>query len=205
METAPTPPEGYRNPTEYDETDSVKEQLLTTKGILLTIAQIVLFAGGALVVGLELSDLTTFERQFGPIAFLILFIGSFYGTTVVHEYVHWIVDRVLGYDPVIRWELFNPYVIMPNRMVRRGDNIVSLLSPFFAINMAALLLILANFNSVLTLISQIVFVTNTAGAVGDLRGAFYLFRCPVGTRIWLTDEDGRQSFTYEPETVEETA
>lgn len=205
MVSAPNPPEGYHCATEYDELGGLKEQLLSWKGQGLMVAQLVLITVAAIAVGLRINDFVAFTREFGPIALVVLLAGGIYGTTVVHEYVHWVIDRFLGYDPEIRWKLLNPYVIMPDRMVRRGDNIVSLLAPFFSINTVALLVILAGFNPVVTLLSQIVFVQNTNGAIGDLRGALYLFRCPVGTQIWLTDEDGRQSFTFEPEIAEGSA
>ncbi|MFD1514419.1 DUF3267 domain-containing protein [Halomarina rubra] len=106
---------------------------------------------------------------------------------IVHELIHAVVERALGYEPTIRWRLWNPYVVANQQAVTRWDNIAILLAPLVVINVVMVALLSSTTSPILIAAYVFVLLCNTTIAAGDVAGAVWLLIQPTGTIVYVDD------------------
>lgn len=194
METPdpPEPPEGYREPVTFE-----------YPGLLLTVGSLVLLVAAVFGFGRLMSALrseTTLEFAVGPAGIAVVAVLSV-GTIVVHELVHGLVYRLLGYRVQygLALNMGAAYAAAFGQFQTRRDNIVVALAPL-AVFTAVLTPLLAAGSLSVALAAFLVLVVNTSGAIGDLYITWRLLRMPEETVMY--DIDARHSYAYYPETSE---
>ncbi|WP_132057036.1 metalloprotease family protein [Halorussus amylolyticus] len=184
----PDPPEGYREPTTF----SYPTPWLLVGSFALLVGAAAGF--GALMA--EIRGVTSLEISFGPngIAVVALLVV---GTVVVHELIHGLVSRALGYR--VRYGLAlnmgAAYAAAFGQFQTRRDNLLIALAPVVVFTVVLVPLLAGPLR--IALAAFLVLVVNTSGAVGDLYLAYRLARMPEGTLLY--DADLRHSYVYVPE------
>ncbi|WP_276300296.1 DUF3267 domain-containing protein [Halorussus lipolyticus] len=189
----PDPPEGYREPVTFE-----------YPGLALSVGSLALFVAAVFVFGRVMSALrpgATLEFTVGPRGIAVVGVLSV-GTVVVHEVVHGLVYRLLGYRVRygIAWNMGAAYAAAFGQFQTRRDNLVVALAPL-AVFTAVLTPLLAVEPFSVALAAFLVLVVNTSGAIGDLYISWRLLRMPEGTLMY--DLDARHSYAYFPASGDE--
>lgn len=185
---APEPPDGYRPPIRF-----------TYSSVFLAFASIV-----ALVVSIvgfgALLWLLQGRPAGGSIAFgftevAIVFL-SVLGTFVVHEAIHGLAFRLLGYRVSYGFAPHVPalYTAAFGQFVTRRDNLLVGIAPLVVITAVGVPLFAAPMS--VALVAYLVLLVNTSGAVGDLYLAWRLHRMPPETLFY--DADIKHNYVFEP-------
>jgi hypothetical protein len=185
----PDPPEGYREPVSF-----------AYPPVKLALGSIALFVLAVVGFGRLTSRVrgeTTFEFTVG-LAEIGVVAVLFAGTIVVHELIHGLVYRFLGYrvNYGLALNVGAAYAAAFGQFQTRRDNLLVALAPIVVIT-AALTPLLAVGSLPVAVAAFLVLVVNTSGAIGDLFIAWRLLRMPEGTLMF--DVDARHSYVYYPE------
>ncbi|WP_435179928.1 DUF3267 domain-containing protein [Halorussus sp. AFM4] len=184
----PEPPEGYRESRQF-----------SYPGLWLSLGSLVLF--GAAVVGFgELMTVlrggASVEYTVGPAGIGVVAILSV-ATIVVHELVHGLVYRLLGYR--VRYgvalNMGAAYAAAFGQFQTRRDNLVVALAPLVAFTVVLTPLLAGPLP--VALAAFLVLVVNTSGAIGDLYLSWRLLRMPEDALLY--DVDIRHSYIFYPE------
>lgn len=126
----------------------------------------------------------TTSIEFG-VGDLFAVLAGMFGTIVVHELIHAVVARGLGYRVVFgfKWQLLAPYVAALGQFITRRDNLLIALAPLVILTPVLLLLLGVPVRWV-AVAAGAGFVMNTSGAVGDLYLAWRLWRLPRQTLLY---------------------
>ncbi|MBN2394420.1 MAG: DUF3267 domain-containing protein [Anaerolineae bacterium] len=118
-------------------------------------------------------------------------------TIIVHELIHGLAYRALGYRVSygFYWKL-GCYAIAPCQFQQRRHNIVVALAPLVVITLVMAPL-LAVQNILVVAIALLVLLLNTSAAAGDLYSTWWLLKTPPHTLLY--DVDVNNSFVYAPE------
>lgn len=128
---------------------------------------------------------------------LILVIITIVLTVVIHELVHGLVLRLMDYRVQFgfNWRLPGAYAAVLGQFMERNHNLWTTLAPLVVINLLAAPLLVVPLIPVVSL-AFIVFLVNTAGAVGDLYLAWRLLRMPRQTLLYDVSSD--RMLVFEP-------
>ncbi|GAA0224644.1 DUF3267 domain-containing protein [Halobacterium noricense] len=130
--------------------------------------------------------------------FLPLFagLGVFVGTLVVHEAIHGLVFRRLGYRVSYGFEPRIPalYTAAFGQFVTRRDNMLVGVAPLVVMTLVGIPLLAGPMP--VALAAYFALLVNTSGAVGDLYLLWRLRRMPTETVLY--DTDIRHSYIFEP-------
>jgi len=128
---------------------------------------------------------------------LLFYLGIAAVTIVVHELIHGLAYRILGYRVSygIYWKL-GFYTAALRQFQQRDHIIASALAPLVLLSVV-MLPMLAIRNNLVVEVAFIVLLVNTSGAFGDLYLTWRLSRIPRRTLAY--DTDSSHSYVYEPE------
>lgn len=117
--------------------------------------------------------------------------------TAVHELVHGVAYRLLGYDVTYGTALHLGafYVAAFDQFQTRRDSLLVALAPLVTLTLAVVPLLAAPAPRVAAA-AYVAVVFNAAGSAGDLYLAWRLLQDPPGTLYY--DADARRSWVYEP-------
>jgi hypothetical protein len=176
------PPRGYQPAIRF-EYPKVKLQIAAF-AVLIGIAPLLLF----LVAALQRQPL---DEPFGGtnrLVKLLLAVITVLLTIVVHELIHGVALRLLGYRVTfgISLHLFAAYAAAFGQWQTRNHNILVALAPLLSLTIVCVPL-LALPNSAIVWLALIVLMMNTSGAVGDLYLVWQLLRLPRETLLYDVD------------------
>ena len=184
----PEPPEGYGEPTQF-----------SYPGLWLSVGSLVLFVLSVAGFG----ELMAAIRGGAPTEYTVGLAGIgvaaalSVATVVVHELVHGLAYRLLGYrvEYGIALNMGAAYAAAFGQFQTRGDNLAVGLAPLLAFTVILTPLLAGPLP--VALAAFLALVVNTSGAVGDLYLVWRLLRMPEGTLLY--DVDIRHSYAYYPE------
>jgi hypothetical protein len=118
-------------------------------------------------------------------------------TVIVHEAIHAITARALGYRVSfgLSLRMLGAYAAAWRQMIRRRDNILIALAPLTVLTLL-LIPLLAVPNLLVVGGAYAALVINTAGAAGDIYLVWRLWRMPPGTLLY--DVDVENMYAYYP-------
>jgi hypothetical protein len=205
-ENIPDPPEGYKEPYEYEEIGTLRQLLLTSKGrkIVLLEAGLILSAIFTAPTSVDqivevILSLGVKSTMIAVVVTVVGILGVYTGTVIIHENIHRFVDIILGYDVKISYGFPRSYAIIAEQMISRKDNLISLSSPFLVLSSIAYLLSILITNQIFGVILAGIYFFNVSFSAGDIYGFTALLSKPEGTKVWIIEKDGGRSFVYEPE------
>jgi hypothetical protein len=181
-EAIPPPPPGYDNPVRF--------QYPT---LLLILLSVVVIALTVLVVGLLVMWIhgapDSFVITFDTVD-LIAFWGTMLATVVIHELIHALAARALGYriNFGIKWRMAAPYVAVFHQFMPRNHNLLIAIAPLLVFTLLFIPLLFVPAPLVL-IVASTVLVINTAGSVGDLYLCWRLLRLPRQTLLYDVNVD----------------
>jgi len=137
-----------------------------------------------------------FAITFGP-AGLVVLLGTFVGTVLVHEAIHGAVARLLGYEVSygIAWSMAAAYAASFEQPITRRDNAIVAVAPLVVLTPIGVALVPV-VDGLVLLVVFFVLVLNTASAAGDLYLLARLARMPPGTVLYDVSVD--EMLVYEP-------
>lgn len=188
---APPPPAGYRAPYSF-----VYPKLgMNIGAVAMVLVLIPLLAGFTWL--LQGKSPLSGSTGLSGWRVLLFSLGVAAVTIVVHELIHGLAYRILGYRVSygIYWKL-GFYTAALRQFQQRDHIIVSALAPLVLLTVVMLPL-LAIPNSLILEVAFIVLLVNTSGAVGDLYFTWRLWHVPRRTLAY--DTDSSHSYVYEPE------
>ena len=120
---------------------------------------------------------------------LILVIVTVLFTLVIHEWIHGLVYRLLGYRVTfgVSAHLFAAYAAAFGQWQTRNHNIIAALAPLLVLTMVCIPL-MALPNQAIAWLALTALMMNTSGAVGDLYLVWRLLRLPRETLLYDVDE-----------------
>ncbi|WP_254543389.1 DUF3267 domain-containing protein [Halomarina pelagica] len=179
---------GYGAPYEF----SYPRRRLQAAGLAATVVAIVL---GTVVAALPRGGEIEFAVE---TASFVGLLGSFVATIVVHEGVHAIAARALGYRVAFGVDRRLPgvYAAAFGQIVTRRDQVLIALAPLVVVDALAVAL-LALGDGPLVGVGFVAFVVNTAGAVGDLYVTWRAAGLPRGSVFY--DVSATEMYVFEPE------
>ncbi|WP_267640731.1 DUF3267 domain-containing protein [Haloarchaeobius amylolyticus] len=197
MKSAPDSPDGFSEPEPYGE-DSVYKRVSSAAVGLTAFGLLVIFYPVQEIASSAIADSIGEATPLIDSLFVVLTIPSGLMLTVfVHENIHYAASRLMGYDPEISY--LPPRVTNDYQFMRRRDSMISLISPFILVNLAAGLIIWLESGSLVSLTAMVCFVVNTSSSGSDIFGFFSLLRRPKGTVVKTVVQEGaRESFVFEP-------
>jgi hypothetical protein len=118
-------------------------------------------------------------------------------TIIVHEWVHGLVYRVLGYRVSygLSWRMGAAYAAAFSQWQKRDHNLLAALAPLVLLT-PLLITLLAVPNQLLNLAAFAALIFNTSGAVGDLYLSWRLLRLPKDALLY--DIDPKTMLIYLP-------
>ena len=139
---------------------------------------------------------TPFVLVSGPLDLLPVAV-TVLATTLVHEGIHGVAYRLLGYRVTfgVSRHLLAAYAAAFDQWQSRTHNLIVALAPLVVLT-GILLPFLAVNNRAAVLAALAALMVNTAGAVGDLYLAWRLLRMPRGTLLY--DKDDETMLVYSP-------
>ena len=184
----PESPEGYGKPIEF-----------AYPGLGLTVGSLVLFVLAAAGFGRLMEVLrsgASVEFTIGLAGIGVVALLSV-ATIVVHELVHGLAYRLLGYRVQygLALNMGAAYAAAFGQFQSRRDNLVVALAPLVVFTVVLTPLLAGPLP--VALAAFLVFVVNTSGAIGDLYLAWRLLRMPEGALLY--DVDARHSYLFYPE------
>jgi hypothetical protein len=188
----PPAPPGYQ-PASRFEYPTVKLQVAALL-VLAAITPILLLVAGVLHPQLARDS---FARWNDGISLLIV-IGTVIATAVVHELVHGVAYKLLGYKVTfgVSRRLLAAYAAAFGQWQKRNHNIIVALAPLVVLTGVFSPLLLTRSREVL-LVAVATLMMNTAGATGDLYLTWRLMQMPKATL--LHDVDIKTMLIYLPE------
>lgn len=146
------------------------------------------------VTFVETADGFTFTLD--AVQFGVVFVGSLAGTVVLHELVHGLAYRLLGFrvsfGTALRMGAF--YTAVFEQFQSRRELAVAVAAPLAVLTPVGVLLLLVPGAHVPFV--WFALVVNTGGAVGDLFVLWRLRQLPAGTLFY--DVDAYTSYVYDP-------
>ncbi len=132
----------------------------------------------------------------GMVVFFLAGIVVFVGTLVLHEAIHGLVFRRLGYRVSYGFAPKIPalYTAAFDQFVARRDNMLVGVAPLVVITLVAVPLLAGPIP--IALVAYFVLLVNTSGAVGDCYLLWRLWQMPPGTVLYDADID--HSYVFEP-------
>ncbi|WP_435155643.1 DUF3267 domain-containing protein [Haladaptatus sp. DFWS20] len=192
--TAPQTPAGYSRPTRFDYSSLLLAVLSTIMLVISAVefgAILWYFQGKPeeISVGITITSGSDFLALFAG-------IGVFIGTLLVHEAIHGLVSRLLGYRVSYGFEPRIPalYTAAFGQFVTRRDNMLVGVAPLVVITLVGIPLLAGPMP--VALAAYFALLVNTSGAVGDLYLLWRLWRLPPETMLY--DTDIRHSYVFEP-------
>jgi len=118
-------------------------------------------------------------------------------TIGVHEWVHGLIYRILGYRVSygLSWRMGAAYAAAFGQWQKRDHNLLAALAPLVVLT-PLLIGLLATSNHLLNLAAFSALIFNTSGAVGDLYLTWRLLRLPKGALLY--DIDPKTMLIYLP-------
>lgn len=148
------------------------------------------------IVNVE-TDGDSFEMSSNLIDLVIPFGTALLVTVIVHEALHGLAFRRVGYDVeygvILRKGVF--YTAALEQYQRREDLFHVALIPLVLISLAAIPLLFVS-HPVVAITAYLVLILNTSGSVGDIYMTWRLWRMPAGTLLYDTDIE--RMYAYEP-------
>lgn len=199
----PDPPTGYGDPTEYHRND----YFVAFLSFVLLVGLTELFFPGVIewIIGALLTNADRFvDRNAGRI------VGVFGLVAVlvpVHEGVHYLASKRLGYSPRfgfrVNWLVVipqpTPYVVTVDEYFDRWSDIIVLIAPLVVIDAIALVGLIPVFPPAVGRVSKLVLILNTASSGADMYNATRVLLSPPGTRFINCFDDGElRTFYTEP-------
>lgn len=198
----PATPDGYEDPHEFRYSLPV---LLV--GILLLLfpslflfGNLLWYAQGPLALeslfGLETSGDGAFEFSVS-MGLVLVFFASIGAVTVLHELVHGLVYRLLGYTVSygVAPHLGAFYACAFHQFHTRRHDLLVGIAPLVVLDLLLAPLLFVPVPA-LAFSAFVALLFNTLGAVGDLYLLGHLLRMPAGTLLY--DSDIRHSYVYYP-------
>lgn len=175
----PLPPEGYA-PAERFQYPMGKLQWVSLLLLVVVGAGLLFFLGwwhGELSFSLGLGE-------------LLVMLLTVVGVIVLHEGVHGLVYRWLGYTVSygIAWQLGAAYAAVFGQFQRRNDNFATAVAPLILLTILFWPLLLLP-SGLLNLIGFTAILFNSSGAVGDLYLMWRLWRMPPATLLYDVSVD----------------
>ena len=126
------------------------------------------------------------------------------GMTIVHEYIHYLVSRVLGLDPRFgfrfEWALGvpepNPYVVTVNTLIDRRQNLIVLSAPLIALNAIALVALSLGIHPTVDYLAGVTLVLNTTFSSVDIYNTLRVATHARGTKFENLETDNGDIVTY---------
>lgn len=127
---------------------------------------------------------------------IVLWIGMIPLTLVVHELIHGIVYRLLGYRVSygVSFQLGAAYAAAFGQFQKRGHNLISAVMPLLVITLIGVPLLTLPDSRVLAMCAFIMLLINTSGAVGDLYISYRLLHMPRETLLYDVSIDSMLIF-----------
>lgn len=193
-EAPPETPAGYHQPTKFN----YSPLLLTVLSTIVFVAAAIGFGGLLWLFQGRPEEITVAITISSGSDFLALFagIGVFIGTLLVHEAIHGLVFRRLGYRVSYGFEPRIPalYTAAFGQFVTRRDNMLVGIAPLVVISLVGIQLLAGPMP--VALAAYFALLVNTSGAVGDLYLLWRLWRMPPETVLY--DTDIKHSYVFEP-------
>src|SRR5687768_12408415 len=186
---APRSPQGYQSPYRF-EYPKIKLQFAGLAVLLLVVPPLVWLTW-------QVQNLPDAGRVVIRPLDLALLLVAVPLTIVVHELIHGLAFRVLGYQVTygVAWHLGAAYAGAFGQFQLRRHMFVVALAPLFVLTAALLPLLAVPIRAVVIVVFMML-VLNTGGAVGDLYLVWRLLRLPRGTLLY--DVDTNNMFILEP-------
>ncbi|MBN1579956.1 MAG: DUF3267 domain-containing protein, partial [Anaerolineae bacterium] len=178
----PEPPPGYQ-PAMRFEYPKMGLQIAAFV-VLIGITPLLLF----LVIVLQRQSLGGLFSDTDRLVQLVLVVATVLITMVIHELVHGLAYRLLGYRVTfgVSVHLFAAYAAAFGQWQTRDHNIVAALAPLVVLTLLCIPM-LALPNTVIVWLALIVLMMNTSGAVGDLYLVWRLLHLPRKTLLYDVD------------------
>ncbi|KZN25912.1 hypothetical protein A4G99_02135 [Haladaptatus sp. R4] len=186
--SAPDTPAGYRPPEPF-----------TYPSGFLGVASVLALVGSVVGFG---AILWVFQGRpeggsitFGLVELVVAFL-TVIGTFVIHEAIHGVVFRLLGYRVSFGFAASVPalYTAAFDQFVTRRDNLLTGVAPLVVVTVVGIPLLAAPIP--IALVAYLALLVNTSGGVGDCYMAWRLWRLPDGTLCY--DADVRHSYLFRP-------
>lgn len=186
--TAPSPPAGYRPPEQF----RYSSVFLAVASLIALMASIVVF--GALLWFLQ-GRPEGGSVSFGLGGIVAVFLVCL-ATYLVHEAIHGLVFRLLGYRVSFGFAAHVPafYTAAFGQFITWRDNLLVGVAPFIVITAVAVPLLAAPLP--VASVAYLVLLVNTSGAVGDVYMSWRLWRLPPETLCY--DADIEHSYAFDP-------
>ncbi|ODR83339.1 hypothetical protein BG842_10045 [Haladaptatus sp. W1] len=186
--TAPSPPAGYCPPERF----RYSSAFLALASLVAFVVSVVGF--GALLWFLQGTP-EGGSVSFGFAGVVAVFLVCL-ATLVVHEAIHGLVFRWLGYRVSFGFAPHVPalYTAAFGQFVTRRDNLLTGVAPLVVITAVAVPLLAAPLP--VASVAYLVLLVNTSGAVGDVYMSWRLWRLPPETLFY--DVDIEHSYAFEP-------
>lgn len=194
----PKPPPGYQPAVRF-EYPKIKLQIAAFV-VLAAVTPLLLF----LTSFLQRRSLGGLFGGSDRLVKLFLVVVTVLAIMVVHELVHGVAYRLLGYRVTfgVSTHLFAAYAAAFGQWQTRNHNIVVALAPLVVLTGVCTPL-LALPNSTIVLLALAALMMNTGGAVGDLYLAWRLSRLPRETLLY--DVDVKTMLIYMPDAKNSTS
>ncbi len=186
--SAPDIPAGYRPPEPF----TYPSGFLAVASVLALVGSVVGF--GALLWVLQ-GRPDGGSITFGLVELVVAFLAVV-GTFVIHEAIHGLVFRLLGYRVSFGFAAGVPalYTAAFDQFVTRRDNLLTGIAPLVVVTVVGVPLLAAPIP--IALVAYLVLLVNTSGGVGDCYMAWRLWRLPDGTLCY--DADIQHSYLFRP-------
>ena len=127
---------------------------------------------------------------------LVVAFFTVLGTLTLHEAIHGVVFRRLGYHVSFGFDAHVPalYTAAFGQFVTRRDNLFVGIAPLVVVTIVGVPLLAGPVP--VALAAYLVLLVNTSGAVGDCYMAWRLWRLPEGTLCY--DADVQHSYVFRP-------
>ncbi len=192
---APEPPKGYQ---------SAKQFILPRRGLQIfgSLFMLLCIPLWIIVAWMLQGFPNSGSFTLSPLALLVIVL-VFPVTIAIHELLHGIAGRLLGYHMTygVDRELPGFYAAAFGQFLKWSHNILIALVPLVVLTLVLVpLLSVQNALVVTGVITAL--VINTSGAIGDMYIVWYLLRQPKETLFY--DSDIKHSFVFVPQWVELT-
>jgi hypothetical protein len=189
--TYPDPPDGYQAAVRF-QYPMLRLQFVAMFGLVLS-AGLFRWVGRLLNSSFDIfsPSSTSGIAEIGMVLLAVLV------TIVVHEWVHGLVYRVLGYHVSygLSWRMGAAYAAAFGQWQKRDHNLLAALAPLVVLT-PLFIGLLATPNQLLNLAAFSALIFNTSGAVGDLYLSWRLVRLPKGALLY--DIDPKTMLIYLP-------
>jgi hypothetical protein len=183
LSSCPRSPTGYRSAMRF-QYPKVKLQIAALVTLLGITPLLLLLA--SLLQGQSIGRVIANIDRTRDLAVVIVTVLA---TMVIHELIHGMAYRLLGYRVTygVSVHLFAAYAGALEQWQKRDHNVIAALAPLIALTVM-LVPMLAVPNRIVVLVGLSALLMNTAGAVGDLYLVWRLMQLPQATLLYDVDE-----------------